>query len=1438
MFSAAAVTVLTGGIAAFSVAYWNGNRFQPSAVKQDLQANQVVFPGDESKNGNAGQDNSKESELWKKEEEAESKDRPQSDKTAGYLFENDNLFLPDGSGTLSFGNNGNQAGQYPGGNGTSYDVVGDGSNADLIIGGNGNHGQGSGNTDTGNASKPGTDPNPSPDDPSTPDIPSKRPSASAKDPEGTKNNPEIGSSDWVTTKPYHEGITPGGTLEADGTHSNVYIQRPLFSDYTNMLYEGQTVTAKQIFYALETYVVGSDHVQYVWGADALDKYVKIDGISFDGGKTFLTEFPVTIPTNVGEGQMVIKAAYRFSEKGQWIEKLVNYQPEACRLLILSEQIKEENTVIDESLILNTYSQYPAVGDTENLLRMQFDLMGRENLSVLFPGWTEDGERVPWFYEVKAGRHILEPEEMVPLSEEYTVKLKNYWMSENYEVGFQYMNLCYLQTLTDYDSASLLVRAHQDMSVTGRYGADLWVPNYVQTVDFDSNADITVEDVYIPSTVLYINNMEDGLEVHKGWHVDKENEVYVSSEDGMLLNKAETEVLGVPTEIEKITISDTVTKVSLTAQNRLEEVHLKADSIETLPVINYDNLSNCTIFVKEELLEAFVKEKTELLSGDQNVTVASESEPERLYHVEKDFLIDNEGTLYKALQNGTGSTVPESAKKIWGGTFANTEITTITLPEALSDLELKQDSFADSQVQKIYCSTKAQYESMVSQLEKLGIKDIQAELLKKSKEGFFYAVTLENGVEEGTLISAPADVKSFDGTVTAEDGTQVSLTRIGDNAFAECKELEWVTLPENITEIGYQAFLDCTVLQGILIDTKECVVIGDKSVDGCTSLRFLASNAKKGIMENDYMPVISDHYGTENSPNYYFYVPTGCVGYTSTAIYFDEASGVDGYILEECGETGKCLYGTRCDENGKSIPWLALRSGVKVDDELRLPKETEFIYAYAFADTGSPSGCYAVNWNDMPNLSTLFVGCFRNSQLGEKVVLGKDYNIDDNAFAGCERLKEIEIPGDGNINLGEYVFANCENLTTVKIGGTQEFASLYSELFSGCDSLQDIYLENETPCILALYGKQPFQFNSLWLVDEEQKRLRLHVPEGAEEAYVKEWKYMFAGYYNTVDKSAYQRMWEAMEDEYLGNYWQFPTEETVVEMMRERLLEAENRLRTMLGEMSVEEPTGFYPYRITDGIYLTLIGAPSYVQEVALTGPELDLPYGATLDYVGTGAFSGSKNLSKVTVPAGTLGVYSGAFEGVESDSLTLVFEDENPLELIRTDENAFIFGADESKIHIQVPQGSENVYLESWLYPMAGYENLQQLKTQVVNELAAQNGGIVPDEADVMKEVEARLLPVYNRLRKMMGLEEKDSIDILHKEIEGQAAEIPEKILTGAEETTGNVPQGKEEPTAEDQEPEKQESEEQEPETQEPKEKALVKEKEEKTESTEEEIQE
>lgn len=41
-------------------AYWNGIQFAPSGKKQDLQANQVVFPGDESMTGDSNRETGQE----------------------------------------------------------------------------------------------------------------------------------------------------------------------------------------------------------------------------------------------------------------------------------------------------------------------------------------------------------------------------------------------------------------------------------------------------------------------------------------------------------------------------------------------------------------------------------------------------------------------------------------------------------------------------------------------------------------------------------------------------------------------------------------------------------------------------------------------------------------------------------------------------------------------------------------------------------------------------------------------------------------------------------------------------------------------------------------------------------------------------------------------------------------------------------------------------------------------------------------------------------------------------------------------------------------------------------------------------------------------------------------------------------------------------------
>ena len=61
----------------------------------------------------------------------------------------------------------------------------------------------------------------------------------------------------------------------------------------------------------------------------------------------------------------------------------------------------------------------------DLYSYQRDLLGEERLSALFPGWLEDGKLIPWMYH-PAGRHVIEPADMVPLGANYTAQVKIRW----------------------------------------------------------------------------------------------------------------------------------------------------------------------------------------------------------------------------------------------------------------------------------------------------------------------------------------------------------------------------------------------------------------------------------------------------------------------------------------------------------------------------------------------------------------------------------------------------------------------------------------------------------------------------------------------------------------------------------------------------------------------------------------------------------------------------------------------------------------------------------------------------------------------------------------------------------------------------------------------------------------------------------------------------
>ena len=206
-------------------------------------------------------------------------------------------------------------------------------------------------------------------------------------------------------------------------------------------------------------------------------------------------------------------------------------------------------------------------------------------------------------------------------------------------------------------------------------------------------------------------------------------------------------------------------------------------------------------------------------------------------------------------------------------------------------------------------------------------------------------------------------------------------------------------------------------------------------------------------------------------------------------------------------------------------------------------------------------------------------------------------------------------------------------------------------------------------------------------------------------------------------------------------------------MKERLTEYENRVRTMLGAEQVTEPSHFYPYHLVDGTYLWLVGAPSNVETADLSGTGLSLPVDWALDYVSTGAFAQAKALRKVSIPDTLVGIETNAFNGSYSGVLTLEFLGATPPQLMTAGVGIpFSFGTADDGLHIIVPYGAKQTYLDAWQYPLLGYED----ENSLFFSLMFAHEDWSADE--ISAEMERLTAPVRQRLDSM--IEEAEEITL------------------------------------------------------------------------------
>lgn len=1413
--AAVSASVLTAGTIAFAAAYQSGTSFDPSGSNRELQMNQVVFSDDDTVSHKKDNDKN-ESKMLQKDQNQDNQSGAKSRSQANYLFDS-NMRMADNSensAMINDGNNNDSSGnlldnvaQTPGSKpGTILDITGDASNADVIINGNGAGGNtgvngggnggngangngGNGNGGNGNGNQGGN-----------------TGSSVKKDPP-TKKAP---ADSTFTNRPYTEGSV--------ANKDRIVVQFLQSVNEDSSLYMGQLIDETRVYNSLDTYVLGfkdDEIIRYNWDESALGKYVRIDGVSFDGGKTWKSNFPMTIPTEVNEDMMLVKASYRMSEKDAWQtyvnpnneeEAFIYYSLKPACVYVLSEPLSDDSDTIEEDKILSLSSQRYPTSDKLNLFQFTGGLLKSRGLCdtddsgnpttvhALVPGWTEDGKKVPWVYPVTKGRHILEPVDVVPVSEGYTVAMKSYWMTDDYKVDFWADNYYSLQTMTNYEKPSLL-----GDEISKQEYREVQVPEYVQAVDIDDDADMSVEYLSLSDTVLYLNESSQGLTVNRGYLVDENNLNYAATEEGVLTNKEGNEYLVIPAKISDITVTEDVTKVNLSGNNRVSTLNIEAESSEQIPEIVIDKTDNfgeslgtkgqnCQVIVKDAVLNDFTQMYFEQFINKNASTgltnfngIAAEENPELVYQVNANgFVIGNKHLLRQVVNTGRSvATISSNIQTIEEQAFSGADaIRRLMMPENGTVVKLEKDCFAGSALKTIGCYSQEQYDYITEHLEESGApEDVQVEMveLKQSKEGFGYYEEVDDEATSYVLAVVPENLISFDGAFTAEDGTSHTFTEISDNAFSECKELEWVELPESVKRIGYEAFYGCSSLQGVLIDSKDSIYIGNKSFDQCGSMRFIASNAMTAEMQDGYDPIVAQTYG--NTQFTYFYAPTGSSGYGDHALAFTEESGVTAYSMIDISDGCKMLFGM----NEENQAWLGIRSGTNVGENVTLPEEVLELYSYSMAGIESSAGTYQLNWDDLWRLQYFDEGVFFDSDLGGDIALNQDSSyIYDYTFAST-KLTNFQVNGLLTY-LGHMVFQECGQLQSVTLGSSEKDVYLSSNLFYGCQALRTLTLNNSNASYaeyaLSMQEDSPFQFNTQWTQEEEWNTLHINIPDDPENFYIKKWRYYVAGYKEEyrdgeISITPYLNMWESLYYDYLNENGTYPTYEQIDAELEEKLLAAENGIRKMMGKEMVDEPTNFYPYR-KEGNEITLIGAPSNIDHAFLYADMMEFPEGWSVDYIASGAFSKSKNLESLAFVDNLAGMYPNIFKGVESDTLTMRFWTETVPQLILDEEGVpYEFGIDNSKIKLEVNDGMGEAYINGWSYPLAGYTDRSSMETAVKEELT-QKDGSEPTDEELKAEVDKQILPYMNIIRGWLGLDPVDTIDDVATGTEPSEPEEPD----------------------------------------------------------------
>ena len=1093
-------------------AFQKEDTFVPQKNDSEIQENHVVFRN-QDKNRSKEQNSTGDSDLWEKDKKQQEKINKDQLPDSSALFEKQaakknkttSNFVDDKNAKkmpvrLNSDEQGNSKGKVriqgenggsdpnstePGGNSqkqgtenTKPDASGSGDSS-----GQSNQGNNSGRGDdkTSETPRPSHDSqeehNPKPTvrptvKPTETPAPTPVPTQKPVPPE---QNPSLPEGDRLIESMY-PGITEFPEEGVSNSEQQLHIMIfPIFdSDRKEYVYYNAELTKEKLLYSVIVYVANEKN-QILYRLTNFNNNFQIG------------EFPA-----VAEEDFTVTYKFRQNETSEWQNTEYSYTVLPHKFFIMNKEneLIGEETPLDGKINLFQYNTCVLTEDQKK------ELMDKREYPIpsIIVNWTDEyGQEIADQFTAKEkGWKIFYPGKTADVLSGYEVKLK--WCLDLDH--FDYCaNLKYLQTLTK------IPENIKELSVT----------KGIQWIDLEQAVLTKLE---LSDSVAVVST--EGLTVKEEFAVSGTNP-YFTTLNGVLLNKEQTEIVGIPVNTKEINVPDTVQKVHISEENSIQKLVF---SSQEPPEIELTKIKEANLWVPNEYYDVYYAKWNAYLSD--TVKLRKEDESEEDYIFKDGAILSKDGTILYRLDDSVAGNyvVPESVKVIKKDALAACKnLYQITIPGEIEDLE--KDSLSAPKLKKVVLLGKSlplnnngkfvEDTTQVYVTPELYVKWklrqrpanlIQSDLSLAREDGYVYlhqdAATI--------LLDTPKDRK----WILQNSFGKMQVDEIAWGAFSNCNDMMIVSLPESVKVIRENAFLNCKALQGILVGSEDEIQVEKDGFGDCSQIRFIAYNAEKAVFEDGYCPRtvglrVKDSMGYPTSEE---------IPYSTYELLYSS-----NFFLEGTPEDGVYLYADFYFSEDQKGTYLAGTTN-NIRGTLNLREDIQEILFYSFRKCQNE---FTIDFSKLKNLFSIGEHAFEGAALKGSISLPDSLQyLAEYAFSGCKSLEKVQINGSRIDEIPLYTFSGCVNLKEVLFDSNNEITTLggyafsntaiekieipksvnnvYSNIFMGCDRLEYMEFQSDDPPeLLPLNDNSKFVFgNSI------SAGYYILVPKSTSEQYKTKW----------------------------------------------------------------------------------------------------------------------------------------------------------------------------------------------------------------------------------------------------------------------------------------------------------------------------------------------